>query len=86
MQAKGLLHKGSNPLVCRCGAGVFACNRALADDFGSVNLPESAIAEANPGGVDVVLVVDLLEIQTGVGWVAPEQLIRPPGLQFDPLR
>jgi hypothetical protein len=34
---------------------------------GSVELTESAIAEANPGGVDAILIIDLLEIQAGVG-------------------
>ncbi len=38
------------------------------DDLGPVKLTEGAIAEANPGGVAVVLFIDLPEVKLRPGW------------------
>ena len=49
------------------------------DDGLAVNPAESAIAEADSHGVDVLL-IDLVEVQPRVGRVLPEQLVSCPGL------
>ena len=50
------------------------------DDGLAVNLAESAVGEADSHGVDVVLLIDLLEVQPRVGRVLPEQPVGSAGL------
>jgi hypothetical protein len=40
------------------------------DEIVSVHPRESAVSETYSNGIDVVLIVDLLEIESGMSWIA----------------